>query len=102
MSSLTGTQQHDEYKERHGLLIFFFFSLFDHCIHLKHGKHAVHKAQAQSVYVEINIELKHSPLMNKKKNKKKQKTKMKNGEGATGAAGLSSQLMKVMLHGRIQ
>lgn len=54
---------------------FFFFSLFDHCIHLKHGKHAVHKAQAQSVYVEINIELKHSPLMNKKKNKKKTKNK---------------------------
>lgn len=54
------------------------------------------KAQAQSVYVEINIELKNSPLMNKKK------TKMKNGKGAIVAAGLYSQLMKVMLHGRIQ
>lgn len=51
----------------------------------------------RSVYVEINIELKHSPLMNKKN-----KNKKKNGKGATGAAGLYSQLMKVMLHGRIQ
>lgn len=50
----------------------------------------------RSFYVEINIELKHSPLMNKKKKK------MKNGKGAIGAAGLYSQLMKVMLHGRIQ
>lgn len=62
MSSLTGTNQHDEYKERQGLVIFFFFvCVFDHCIHLKHGNHAVHKAQAQSVYVEINIELKLTP-----------------------------------------
>lgn len=72
-----------------------YFFLFDHCIHLKHGNRTVHKAQAQSVYVEINIELKHSPLMNKK-------NKMKNGKGSIGAAGLYSQLMKVMLHGRIQ
>lgn len=27
---------------------FFFFFLFDHCIHLKHGNHAVHKAEAQA------------------------------------------------------
>lgn len=45
--------------------VFFFFFL-DHCIHLQHGNHVLHKAQAQIVYVEINIELKHSPLMNKK------------------------------------
>lgn len=74
----------------------FFFVLFDHCIQLKHGNRAAHKARAQSVYAEINIELKHSPFMNKKK------TKKKNGKGAVGAAGLYSQLMKVMLHGRIQ
>lgn len=33
---------------------------------------------------------------------KKKKTKMKNGKVAPGTAGLYSQLMKVMLHGRIQ
>lgn len=66
MSFLTGTNQHNEYKGRHGLLSFFFF--LDHCIHLQHGNHVLHKAQAQIVYVEINIELKHSPLMNKKMN----------------------------------
>ena len=58
-----------------------------------------HRHKQRSAHVEINIELKHSPLMNKKKTKKQ---KMKNGKGATGAAGLYSQLMKVMLHGRIQ
>lgn len=58
-----------------------------------------HRHKQRSAYVEINIELKHSPLMNKKKQKNK---KMKNVKGATGAAGLYSQLMKVMLHGRIQ
>ena len=97
MSSLTETHQHNEYKDRHSLPILFVFLknifLFDYCVHIidskQHGKH-------RSAYVEINIELKHSPLMNKRK----KKTNL--GKGATGAAGFYSQLMKVMLHGRIQ
>lgn len=63
-----------------------------------HGNRAVVKAQARRVYVEINIELKHPLLMNKKQKWKKRGS----GKGAVGAAGPYSQLMKVMLHGRIQ
>ena len=53
----------------------------------------------RSVRIEINIKLKLSSLMNKKKPKKEWHWVAK---GPSGAAGLYSKLMKVMLHGRIQ
>lgn len=54
-----------------------------------------------SVHIEINIKLKRSSLMNKKAKRKMAVDGWGGGLGASGAAGLYSKLMKVMLHGRI-